>query len=338
MTPHTFRKATTATLLALVLAGVAGCGGRQTDTTTDTGGPVDCTINTETRVSIATGNTTGVYYTLGNAYAEQLSTATDGKLKATAAETGASVQNIQQLVAGQYQVAFSLFDTATDAVNGAGAFTSRQPVQALARIYDNSTHVVVRAAAGINTVTDMQGKTISTGSPKSGTEVIANRLLQSAGLDPETDITPQRLDLTKSVDGMKDGSIDGLIWSGGLPTPGVTDLFTTLGADVKFIDITPLLPKMQQINPAYRSSTIPAATYKTAADVPTIAVPNVLLVNDDLDANTACVLTKTLFDTKDELIKANAAAKGINLDTARDTDPVPLNRGAATALDQLGAN
>lgn len=338
MTPHTFRKATTATLLALVLAGVAGCGGRQTDTTTDTGGPVDCTINTETRVSIATGNTTGVYYTLGNAYAEQLSTATDGKLKATAAETGASVQNIQQLVAGQYQVAFSLFDTATDAVNGTGAFTSPQPVQALARIYDNSTHVVVRAAAGINTVTDMQGKTISTGSPKSGTEVIANRLLQSAGLDPETDITPQRLDLTKSVDGMKDGSIDGLIWSGGLPTPGVTDLFTTLGADVKFIDITPLLPKMQQINPAYRSSTIPAATYKSAADVPTIAVPNVLLVNADLDANTACVLTKTLFDTKDELIKANAAAKGINLDTARDTDPVPLNRGAATALDQLGAN
>ena len=338
MTPHTFRKATTATLLALVLAGVAGCGGRQTDTTTDTGGPVDCTINTETRVSIATGNTTGVYYTLGNAYAEQLSTATDGKLKATAAETGASVQNIQQLVAGQYQVAFSLFDTATDAVNGTGAFTSPQPVQALARIYDNSTHVVVRAAADINTVTDMQGKTISTGSPKSGTEVIANRLLQSAGLDPETDITPQRLDLTKSVDGMKDGSIDGLIWSGGLPTPGVTDLFTTLGADVKFIDITPLLPKMQQINPAYRSSTIPAATYKSAADVPTIAVPNVLLVNADLDANTACVLTKTLFDTKDELIKANAAAKGINLDTARDTDPVPLNRGAATALDQLGAN
>lgn len=95
---------------------------------------------------------------------------------------------------------------------------------------------------------------------------------------------------------------------------------------------------MQQINPAYRSSTIPAATYKSAADVPTIAVPNVLLVNADLDANTACVLTKTLFDTKDELIKANAAAKGINLDTARDTDPVPLNRGAATALDQLGAN
>ena len=323
--------------LLVTLAGVAGCGGRQTDTTADTGSPVTCTVSTDTRVSIATGNSTGVYYTLGNAYAEQLAAATDGKLKATAAETGASVQNIQQLVADQYQVAFSLFDTATDAVNGTGTFTSPQPVQALARIYDNYTHVVVRADAGITTVADMKGKAISTGSPKSGTEVIADRLLQSAGLNPETDITPQRLDLTKSVDGMKDGSIDGLIWSGGLPTPGLTDLFTTLGAQVTFLDITPLLPQMQQINPAYQSATIPAATYKTAADVPTIAVPNVLLVKDNIDANTACVLTKTLFDKKDELVKANAAANGISLDSARKTEPVPLNRGATTALDQLGA-
>ncbi len=324
-------------VLLVTLTGVAGCGGRQTDTTADTGGAVTCAVSAETRVSIATGNSTGVYYTLGNAYAEQLAAATDGKLKATAAETGASVQNIQQLVADQYQVAFSLFDTATDAVNGTGTFTSAQPVQALARIYDNYTHVVVRADAGINTVADMKGKAISTGSPKSGTEVIANRLLQSAGLNPETDITPQRLDLTKSVDGVKDGSIDGLIWSGGLPTPGLTDLFTTLGAQVTFLDITPLLPKMQQINPAYQSATIPAATYKTTADVPTIAVPNVLLVKDNIDANTACVLTKTLFDKKTELIKANAAANGISLDTARKTEPVPLNRGATTALDQLGA-
>jgi TRAP transporter TAXI family solute receptor len=321
----------------LALAGIAGCGGRRTQATSDIGSKVNCTVNTETRVSIATGNSTGVYYILGNAYAEQLSTATGGKLKATAAETGASVQNIQQLVAGQYQVAFSLFDTATDAVNGKGAFTSKQPVQAIARIYDNYTHVVVRADSGINSVADMKGKRISTGSPKSGTEVIANRLLQSAGLDPAKDITPQRLDLAKSVDGMKDGSIDGLVWSGGLPTPGVTDLFTTLGAKVRFIDITPLLPNMQALNPAYQSATIPAASYKTQSDVPTIVVPNVLLVKEDVDANTACVLTKTLFEKKDELAKANAAAKGLSLDKARKTDPVPLNRGATTALDLLGA-
>ena len=112
---------------------------------------VTCEVDTDTRISIATGNTTGVYFALGNAYAEQISAATGGKVKATAAETGASVQNIQQLVAGDYQVAFSLADTAADAVQGKDSFDEAQPVQALSRIYTNSTQVIVRNDAGITT-------------------------------------------------------------------------------------------------------------------------------------------------------------------------------------------
>jgi len=333
------RPITAAAVIAVAVSGVAGCGGRR-----ETAAPaaasdaaITCTIESETRIGIATGNTTGVYYQLGNAFATQISDATGGKLKATAAETGASVQNIQQLVNGQYQVAFSIFDTATDAVNGTESFTSKQPVRALARIYNNYTQVVARADAGINSVADMKGKRVSTGSPKSGTEVIAHRLLKAAGVDPESGITAQRLDLGKSVEGMKDGSIDAMVWSGGLPTGGITDLFTSLGDKAKIIDISAELQDMQAINPAYQAGSIPAATYKRSADVPTIVVPNVLLVRDDLDANVACVLTKTLFDKRDDLAKVNAAAKGISLDTARKTDPVPLHRGAEQALKDLGA-
>jgi TRAP transporter TAXI family solute receptor len=338
MTSHTAR-VFAAAALAVSLAATTGCGGRRTESGADTGsGAVACTVDKDTRIGIATGNATGVYFALGNAYAIQVKANTADKVQATAAETGASVQNIQQLVADEYQVAFSLFDTATDAVAGEASFEGKkQPVQALARLYDNYTHVVVRTAAGINSVADMKGKRISTGSPKSGTEVIAQRLLRAAGIDPDRDITPQRLDLTKTVDGMKDGSIDGFFWSGGLPTPGVTDLFTTMGDKVKFIDVTPQLPKMQETNEAYQKGSIAAATYKTPADVPTIVVPNVLLVKDNMDANLACVLTKTLFDKHDELVKANSAAKGISLDTARKTEPVPLHRGATAALDKLGA-
>ena len=131
---------------ALVLTGVAatGCGGRQDAPSADAGGDITCEVNADTRVSIATGNATGVYFSLGNAYAEQISTSTNGKVKATAAETGASVQNIQQLVSGTYQVAFSLADTAADAVQGKGSFDGKeQPVQALSRIYPNYTQVIV---------------------------------------------------------------------------------------------------------------------------------------------------------------------------------------------------
>jgi hypothetical protein len=323
--------------LALTLTGaVAACGGRQDAASTDVGGEVTCDVQNDTRVGIATGNATGVYFALGNAYAEQIG-ATGGKVKATASETGASVQNIQQLVAGTYGVAFSLADTAADAVNGTGSFTSKQPVAALARIHTNYTQVIVRKGANITDVAGMRGKRVSTGSPKSGTEVIANRILTAAGLKPASDIRAQKLDLTKTVDGMKDGSIDALFWSGGLPTPGITDLLTTSGSQVEFLDITGVLPQMQKINPVYETAPIPAATYKQTADVPTIVVPNVLLVRNDLDPNVACVLTKTLFERKTQLEQANAAAKEISLENARKTDPIPLQRGAVKALDDLGA-
>ena len=327
-------------LAALLLTGLAatGCGGRQDAPSADSGGEITCEVSSDTRVSIATGNATGVYFSLGNAFAEQISAATDGKVKATAAETGASVQNIQQLVGGSYQVAFSLADTAADAVEGKGSFDGKkQPVQAIARIYPNYTQVIARTGSGIASIADMRGKRVSTGSPGSGTEVIANRLLEAAGLNPSSDVAAQRLDLTKTVDGMKDGSIDALFWSGGLPTPGITDLLTTARSDVAFLDITPQLATMQEVSPAYEEGVIPAATYGLPADVKTIVVANMLLVRDDVDANLACVLTKTLFERQPQLAEVVGAAKGIKLETARDTDPVPLNRGAEQALNDLSA-
>ena len=323
-------------LVSALAAATAACGGRQDTATTDTGGEVSCEVGQATRVGIATGNSTGVYFALGNAYAEQVN-ASGKNVQATASETGASVQNIQALVAGTYGVAFSLADTAADAVNGTGSFTAKQPVAALSRIHSNYTQVIVRKASGIKDVAGMKGKRVSTGSPKSGTEVIANRLLTAAGLKPDTDVQAQKLDLTKTVDGIKDGSIDALFWSGGLPTPGITDLLTTSKDQVEFLDITPLLPEMQKINEVYQEGVVPAAAYQTPADVKTIVVPNVLLVREDLDANVACVLTKTLFDRKTQLEQANAAAKEISLETARKTTPVTVHRGAAKALDDLGA-
>ncbi|GIE36040.1 C4-dicarboxylate ABC transporter substrate-binding protein [Actinoplanes italicus] len=322
-------------LAGTLAAATAACGGRQDAASTDTGGAVTCEVGQATRVGIATGNATGVYFALGNAFAEQVNSA--GKnVQATASETGASVQNIQQLVAGTYDVAFSLADTAADAVNGSGSFTTKQPVTALARIHTNYTQVIVRKEAGIKDVAGMKGKRVSTGSPKSGTEVIANRVLKAAGL-AETDVQAQKLDLTKTVDGMKEGTIDALFFSGGLPTPGITDLLTTSADKVEFLDITPLLPEMQKINEVYQEGTIPAATYKTPADVKTIIVPNLLLVRDNLDPNVACVLTRALFDKKAQLEQANAAAREISLETARKTAPVTVHRGAAKALDDLGA-
>jgi uncharacterized protein len=312
---------------ALAVAMVAAaCGGKQASNTSNESS--DSCEASNGRITIATGNTGGVYYTLGGGLAQLISDNTP--LKATAAETGASVQNVQQLVAGDYDVAFALADTAADAVEGKASFDGKpQDVEALARIYPNYTQVVVRANSGIDTMADMKGKRISTGSPKSGTEVIANRLLAAAGL-ADSDISAQRLALRPTVDQMKAGQIDGLVWSGGLPTPELTDLTTSV--DVKFVDVTNLLDDLKKVNPVYEKGVMPADTYGLPKDVPSIVVPNLLLVRTDFPNNNACAITKLIFDEKDELVKVHKAASALDREKASDTAPVKLHPGAARAL------
>ena len=332
------RRITLPVVAGVMLLVLAGCGGQRGGEGGEAAKePTTCTVDSDTRLSLATGNTTGVYYSLGGALAEAIGKSSGGKLKATAAETSASLQNIQQLVAGTHQVAFSLADTAADAAEGKESFDSPQPIAALARLYPNYTQVVARTDSGINSVADMRGKRVSTGAPNSGTEVIANRMLRASGLDPAKDIQAQRTELGKTVEGMKDGSIDAMFWSGGLPTSGITDLFTSQRGNVKFIDVASTLDKLKEINTIYEQGVIPAATYQTPGDVQTVVVPNLLLVKDDMDGNIACVVTKALFENKAELVKVNKAAQDISLDTARQTDPVPLHPGAKKALDELGA-
>ncbi|QTX05848.1 TAXI family TRAP transporter solute-binding subunit [Agromyces archimandritae] len=323
----------TAAALATALA-LTGCGGQQQRAaeSPEAGSGDGCTAPAA-QLTIATGNSTGVYYVLGGAIADLLSS--DTELRVTAAETGASVQNIEQLVAGDYDIAFSLADTAADAIQGTGSFSEEQPIAALGRIHTNSTQVIVRKDAGIASVEDMKGKTVSTGSPKSGTEVIANRLLEAAGLDPAADVSAQRLDLSSSVDGLRNGNIDAIFWSGGLPTPNITELFTTDAGSVEFIDITPLLDGMHEFSPVYEEGTIPADTYGLDGDVKTIIVPNMLLVRDDMDDATACGIDTAIWGNIDRLEQVHASAGEFDPETAQQTDPVPLNKGAEEALKEL---
>jgi uncharacterized protein len=320
-------------LVVVAALALAGCGGQQEGQQAGSGADESSCEAGDGRINIATGNSTGVYYVVGGGLAQVINDETE--LQATAAETGASVQNIQQVVAGDYDIGFSLADSAADAVNGEADFGEPQDVSTLGRIYSNLTHVVVRTDAGIDSVEDFAGKRISTGSPQSGTEVIANRLIEAAGLKT-SDVKAQRLDLTQTLDGMKDGSIDGLVWSGGLPTPAITDLFTSMGDDVTFIDISAQLAPMQEVNEVYEEATIPADTYGTDEDVPSIGVPNVLIVSNDMPDNLACALTTLIVEQKDALVTVHPAANEIDPATMTETGPIPLHPGSERALEDLG--
>ncbi|MFV2102592.1 TAXI family TRAP transporter solute-binding subunit [Micromonospora sp. LOL_024] len=281
------------------------------------------------RIFLATGNTTGVYYQLGGGYADIISRHLPG-YEARAEPTGASGENITRLVDGDMEIAFSLADTAADASAGRGAFAGRpQPVRALARVYSNYTHVIVRADSQVTDLAAIRGMRVSTGSPKSGTDVIAGRMLTAAGLDPERDVRRARLSLPETVARMRAGTLDAMFFSGGLPTPGIADLLTSTADRFALLPVANLSESLSAAHGSvYTTAELPRDAYDTPSGTPTVTVANVILVSTDMPDQLAYDLTRLLFTYQADLAAAHPEARNFDRQSAATTDPIPLHPGA----------
>ena len=292
------------------------------------------------RLSIATGGTGGVYYPYGGGIAKIISEGLPG-VQATAEVTSASVDNLKFLKDGRSDLAFTMADTAEDAAEAKGAFSEggAVPVRALAVLYSNYLHLVTSEATGIRTLADLKGRTVSTGSPGSGTEVVAFRALQGVGLDPKRDLTTQALGASQSVDALKDGKLDAFFFTGGLPTAAVLDFANTPGITARLIGSGEALPRMraQHGDSTYFPLVIPKATYGTAEDVTVVGVANILVVSEKMDEQLAYDITRLMFEKQAELISIHPQAKDLSLATAVTGSPVPFHPGAIKYYTEKGA-
>ena len=290
-----------------------------------------------TRLSIATGGTGGVYYPYGGALANLLSTELEDT-EVTAEVTAASVDNMLLIEDGGADLAFVLGDTAFDATQGREQFETPVNGQVLATLYNNYTQIVVKADSGINTVADLAGKRVSVGSPGSGTEVIANRMLTVSGIDPASGITVERLGVAESAGAMKDNKLDAFFWSGGLPTSAITDLGATPNITMKLLPHADVAPALQEAYGAfYTTDTIPANTYPNQTEaVEVVVVPNVLVVNAEMDEELAYTITKVMFEGQATLAAAHPAAGELTLENAVKNSPIPYHPGAMRYYEEQG--
>ncbi len=290
-------------------------------------------------LSIATGGTGGVYYPLGGGMANVFSKTIPG-MTATAEVTGGSVDNMRLIGTGKPYIALTQADAAIDAYNGVGKFQGTKiPVRAMMMLYTNLMHAVTVEGTGINTIGDLKGKRVSTGSPGSATEVFAHRVLEAAGIDPKKDIKGERLGASESVNAIKDKKIDAFFFVVGLPTSAVTDLASTPGTKIKFIDHANLLPAMvKKSGNIYIADVIPKATYAGMdKDNQATAVANLLVANENMSEQTVYNIVKTIFDKRPDLIAVHKTAADITLERQKpEASPVPWHPGAVKYFKEKG--
>jgi TRAP transporter TAXI family solute receptor len=289
-------------------------------------------------LSIATGGTGGVYYPYGGGLAKVLNDYLPG-VRATAEVTAASVDNLKLIRDGGADVAFVLADSLADAVAGRGAFEGRPiAVRSLAVLYSNYTHLVTASSSGIRTVADLRGQVVSTGSPGSGTEVIATRVLRASGIDPDRDLTRQGLGASESAGALKDGKISAFFFSGGLPTAAVQDLAHTAGLTIQLLPTAAALTALQRDYGAlYFPLEVPASAYRgqdTAVTV--VGVANVLVVNASMPDALAYDITRLLMEKRSELVAIHPEARHLAPATASAASPAPFHPGAVKFYREQG--
>jgi TRAP transporter TAXI family solute receptor len=290
-------------------------------------------------MSIGTGGTGGVYYPLGGAVANVLSKNLPN-VQATAEVTGGSVDNLKLIASGQSEMAFTMADAALDALQGKDKFTSgKVPLQALLVVYPNRMHVVTVEGTGIEKMSDLKGKRVSTGSPGSATEVMAFRVIEAAGLDKDKDMKRERLGVAESVNAVKDRKIDAFFWVGGIPTAAVTDLAATPGMKMKLIDHSDTADKMNaKYGKLYTASTIKAGSYPGQdKDNAITEVWNLIVTGNKMSNDDAYAIVKTLVEKKADIVAVHKEALSFSLDNqVQERSPIPFHPGALKYFKEKG--
>lgn len=287
-------------------------------------------------INILTGGTSGVYYPVGVGLSQIYGQHIEGA-KATVQATKASVENLNLLEAKRGELAFALGDSVSDAwagVEDAGFKKPLKSLRAIAGTYSNYIQIVASADSGIKTLADLKGKRISVGAPKSGTELNARAIFKAAGLTYEDMGKVEYLPFAESVELIKNRQLDATLQSSGLGMAAIRDLASTM--KIAFVPIPQdVVAKIG--NAAYIPSSIPAGTYDgQEADVPTVAIVNILVTHQGVSDELAYQMTKQMFENLPRLATSHSAAKDISLENATRNLPIPLHPGAERYYKEKG--
>jgi TRAP transporter TAXI family solute receptor len=286
-------------------------------------------------INILTGGTSGVYYPLGVAigkiYSDRIA-----NVKTQVQATKASVENLILLQQGRGELAFALGDSLKAAWEGdedAGFKSRLNRLRTIGAIYPNYIQIVATADSGIKTLSDLKGKSLSVGAPKSGTELNSRAILAAAGMTYRNIGKVEYLPFAESVDLMKNRQLDATLQSAGLGVASLRDL--SMSTDITVVSVPKSI--VDKIGPPFVPAMIPANTYTGQdKDVPTAAVVNYLVTSSAVSDDLAYQMTRLIFESLPELVTAHAAGKEIRLETAAGGSPVPLHPGAIRYYREKG--
>ncbi len=288
---------------------------------------IGCNIGTKT-IKFGAAGLGGMYYSFASTFTELASTENEDynfEVKSTAGSTA----NIRLLSEGYIDMCIAQADLIHDAYYGSGNFANNKyrGYKAVAGLYNEACQIVVRADSSINSLDDLQGKTINIGEKESGTERNANLILQMSGLSSDI-VNTVNLNYTNAAKKLKSGEIDALFCTAGVQTTVIEELARQ--CDIRLLSIDEkCINRITSSYDFYKEYTIPANTYTGQSEaIKTISVQSVLLASNDLPNDIVNNLTSMLFKHSQDIQYSISGNLQLDIDYAVQGVDIPFHPGA----------
>ncbi len=251
------------------------------------------------RITYKSAKTGSSYYQMGVELAEAIKAGTDGDVSVTVEESQGSVQNVMEVRARGADYVFTTPPALVAlAQEGKAMFEGKSApqfdeIRALFPIPSLTMHFVVSNDSGVESLADLEGKTILLGSGSFGATEGA-KYLEMFGLDGKVEIS--KAELSNAVAALKNGQIDAFVTAGSYPAPNVIEAAASTG-------VTVLSLSDEQVAETKRTRiVIPAGTYAGQdSDVVTTSLPVVAYATSAMSDDTAYLLAKTFWEQQEML-------------------------------------
>lgn len=292
-------------------------------------------------MSLGTSSVGGTWYPLGGAIASVVS-GVYPQLKITAETTGGTLDNLKLMKNDQLELALSTNEQAYLAYNGEGEFEET---------IDNFGGVIgghgiywqlyTLAGTGIESIADLEGKRVSLGAAGSIGNAIGQTVIEAHGLTMNEDWEPEYISHGDGPGALRDGRIDAALIISSFPTSAVTDITSTEGEDVVFVNPDPeVLDELIAERPYWSEAPIPGGVYGGHPDdIPgTFGVFTILIAANDVSEDAVYAVTKAILENPEKMKNAHALGSAyVEENATRGIDGViPFHPGAEAYLKEQG--
>ena len=294
-----------------------------------------------TFVTIGTGGITGVYYPTGGAIAKIVNAKKDKyDIRATVESTGASVFNINAIMAGDLEFGIAQADRQYQAYNGLSEWEGK-PQKDLRAVFALAPEAVTFVAAedsGIKSLKDAKGKVVNIGNPGSGNRQNAIDVFEAAGINIEKDLKAESIKAADAPRMLQDGRIDGFFYTVGHPNGNIKEA-TAGKRKTRIVSITDIEPLVKKF-PYYSLTNIDMAQYPEATTanekVTTVGMLATFVTSAKVPDDVVYAITKEVCENLDEFKKLHPALEGLTRETMLEGLTAPIHPGALKYYKEAG--